>query len=168
MTNVILAYLDRLNQYFKASNATEHTYRGELQQLIENLQDEVKATNEPKRQKCGAPDYIITQNNIPVGFIEAKDIGDSDLDGKRKAGGNKEQFDRYKVSLENIIFTDYLDFHLYQNAELVAQVRIADIQKGIIKPLKDNFDQFKTIISDFCAYKGQTITSKPSFGKTHG
>jgi hypothetical protein len=67
----------------------------------------VRATNEPKRQSCGAPDYILTKKDmqsksdsrIPVGFIEAKDIGDKDLEGAKKTG-NKEQFDRYKASLK--------------------------------------------------------------------
>jgi hypothetical protein len=56
----------------------------------------------------------LTKKEIPVGFIEAKDIGDKDLEGIKKTG-NKEQFDRYKASLNNIIFTDYLDFHLYRD-----------------------------------------------------
>ena len=50
-------------------------------------------TNEPSRVACGAPDYIITRKNIPVGYIEAKDIG-ADLDNKLY----KEQFDRYKAT----------------------------------------------------------------------
>ena len=86
-------YIDRVNIRFKTGISTEHTYRGDLQQLIESLVPEVSATNEPKRQKCGAPDYIITKKDIPVGFIEAKDIGDKDLMGTKKTG-HKEQFDR--------------------------------------------------------------------------
>ena len=46
----------------------------------------------------------LTKKGIDIGFIEAKDIGDSDLEGTRKSG-NKEQFDRYKASLNNLIFT---------------------------------------------------------------
>jgi hypothetical protein len=80
-----------------------------LQQLIESLVPGVRATNEPKWQSCGAPDYILTRKDIPVGFIEAKDLGDKDLEGAKKTG-NKEQFDRYKASLNTIIFTDYLYF----------------------------------------------------------
>lgn len=77
-------YLGNINKYYQLGNATEHTFRGELAQFIESLVPEVIATNEPKRQQCGAPDYILTRNDIPVGFIEAKDIGDKDLDGKRQ------------------------------------------------------------------------------------
>src|SRR5665811_1498322 len=98
-------YIDSINKRFKLGNATEHTFRGDLQQLIESLLPEIRATNEPKRQTCGAPDYILTKRDVPVGFIEAKDIGDDDLAGTKKTG-NKEQFDRYKASLSNILFTD--------------------------------------------------------------
>ena len=67
-------YLADLNNRYKQGNATEHTFRGDLQQLIETLVPDIIATNEPKRQHCGAPDYILTRKDIPVGFIEAKDI----------------------------------------------------------------------------------------------
>lgn len=116
-------YIDSLNRRYKAGNATEHTFRGDLQQLIENLLPDVRATNEPKRQKCGAPDYILTRKDIPVGFIEAKDIGDRDLEGTKKTG-NKEQFDRYKASLSNLMFTDYMDFLLYRNQECYAMAHL--------------------------------------------
>ena len=74
-------YLDNINQKFKAGISTEHTFRGSLEQLIESLVPTIRATNEPKRQTCGAPDYILTKKDIPVGYIEAKDIGDRDLEG---------------------------------------------------------------------------------------
>src|SRR5690606_6450131 len=93
-------YILSIDKRFRLGNSTEHSFRGDLQQLLETLIPTIRATNEPKRQVCGAPDYILTKKDIPVGFIEAKDIGDKDLDGVKKAG-NKEQFDRYKASLNN-------------------------------------------------------------------
>ncbi len=151
-------YLESINKRYKLGNATEHTFRGDLQQLIESLVPEIRATNEPKRQLCGAPDYIITKKDIPVGFIEAKDIGDNDLDGEKKTG-NKEQFDRYKASLNNIIFTDYLNFHLYCDGQFVTKVAIAEITDKGIKPLPENFNNFTNLIKDFCTHIGQTIKS---------
>ena len=97
-------YFDTINKRYKQGNTTEHSFRGDLLHLLETLIPNASITNEPKRQTCGAPDYIVTKREIPVGFIEAKDIGDPDLDGTKKTG-NKEQFDRYKASLSNIIFT---------------------------------------------------------------
>ena len=66
-------YIDNINQRYLLGNATEHTFSGDLQQLLESLVPDIRATNEPKRQSCGAPDYILTKKDIPVGFIEAKD-----------------------------------------------------------------------------------------------
>ena len=151
-------YIDNINQRYKLGNATEHTFRGDLQQLLESLVPTIRATNEPKRQSCGAPDYILTKKDIPVGFIEAKDIGDKDLDGTKKTG-NKEQFDRYKASLNNLIFTDYINFHLYREGEFVTKISIAEITDKGIKPLPENFGNFENLIKDFCVHVGQTIKS---------
>jgi predicted helicase len=151
-------YIDNINQRYKLGNATEHTFRGDLQQLLESLVPEIRATNEPKRQSCGAPDYILTKKDIPVGFIEAKDVGDKDLEGKKKSV-NKEQFDRYKASLDNLIFTDYIDFHLYNDGEFITKIAIAEItEKGIIA-LPQNFARFENLIKDFCVHIGQNIKS---------
>jgi len=151
-------YIDNLDKRYRLGNATEHTFRGDLQQLLESLVPTIRATNEPKRQKCGAPDYILTKKDIPVGFIEAKDIGDKDLDGTKKTG-NKEQFDRYKASLNNLIFTDYINFHLYREGEFVTKIAIAEITDKGIKSLPENFGNFENLIKDFCVHVGQTIKS---------
>ena len=79
-------YIASINHRYMIGNATEHTYRGDLQLLLEALLPGIQATNEPKRQNCGAPDYILTKKGIPIGFIEAKDIGDTDLEGTKKTG----------------------------------------------------------------------------------
>lgn len=152
------SYIDNINRRYQLGNSTEHTFRGDLQQLLESLVPSIRATNEPKRQRCGAPDFILTKNEIPVGFIEAKDIGDNDLDGKKKTG-NKEQFDRYKASLNNLIFTDYINFHLYREGEFITKISIAEISEKGIKPLPENFGHFESIIKDFCIHVGQTIKS---------
>lgn len=159
MANMTTAqYIDNINKRYKLGNATEHTFRGDLQQLIESLVPAIRATNEPKRQSCGAPDFILTKKDIPICFIEAKDIGDKDLEGAKKTG-NKEQFDRYRASLNNLIFTDYLAFHLYRDGQLVRKIAIAEMTAKGIKPLPDNFASFENSIQDFCTHVGQTIKS---------
>ncbi|MDS1344994.1 type ISP restriction/modification enzyme [Planktothrix agardhii] len=155
---MIEKYIQNINKRYQLGNATEHTFRGDLQQLIENLVPTISATNEPKRQSCGAPDYILTKKDIPVGFIEAKDIGDKDLKGAKKTG-NKEQFDRYKASLNNLIFTDYLDFHLYRDGEFITKIAIGEVTETGIKSLPENFLTFTNLIKDFCTHIGQTIKS---------
>lgn len=148
------SYLENISRRYSLGNATEHTFRGDLQQLIELLVPGVAATNEPKRIECGAPDYVITRNDIPVGYVEAKDVG---VDLGRK--DLKEQFDRYRKALDNLIFTDYLDFRLYLNGEFVTSVKIAEIKNGRIVALPENFTQFNSLIKEFCARNLQTIKS---------
>ncbi len=147
-------YIEKINRLYKTGNAREHSYRGDLQVLINTIVTDVLVTNEPARTECGAPDYIITKRDIPVGYIEAKDIG-VDLESKSL----KEQFDRYKTSLQNLIFTDYLTFHLYINGEFKTKIAIAELKNGKIVPIQNNFSTFLDLIKDFCLFEGQTIKS---------
>jgi len=150
----IAQYIDNLQSRYKLGIAREHTYRGDLQTLLESIAIGVTVTNEPARIECGAPDYIITRNEIPVGYVEAKDIG-KDIGHK----DYKEQFDRYRKSLNNLIITDYLDFWLYIDGELKTKIKIAEIVGHEIKPLPENFEAFNALIRSFCTYVGQTIKS---------
>ena len=151
-------YIANINQAYKRGTATEHTYRGDLKQLLESIVSDIIATNEPKRISCGAPDYVLTRKDIPFGFIEAKDIGDKDLSGLKKTG-NKEQFDRYKSSLDNLIFTDYIDFHFYLYDVFITKVAIAEIVNDEIIALPENFTTFTNLVKNFCLHVGQTIKS---------
>ncbi|GMN90027.1 type ISP restriction/modification enzyme [Francisella sciaenopsi] len=148
-------YLEQLNKRYKTGISSEHTYRKDLEDLIVSLVKDVNVTNEPtKITDCGNPDYVITKKDIPIGYIEAKDIG-KDLDSKNY----KEQFSRYRKALDNLIITDYLRFQFFKEDELVTQIEIATIENGEIKPIVKNFQQFENLIKDFCTYIGQTIRS---------
>ena len=107
-------YIDKVNTRYKSGITTEHSFRGDLQNLLETLLPNILVTNEPTRIKCGAPDYILTSKDIPVGYIEAKDLG-ADLNHKNYV----EQFSRYKASLSNLIITNYLDFQLFKDGVLI-------------------------------------------------
>ncbi|MGD9564136.1 MAG: type ISP restriction/modification enzyme [Pyrinomonadaceae bacterium] len=150
----ISEYISKIAGKYASGIATEHSFRGDLETLLHSLVPDIQATNEPKRIKCGAPDYVVTHKDIPVGYIEAKDIG-IDLGGL----GIKEQRDRYAKSLENLIFTDYLEFRLYRNGEKRLTIRIAEVVNGKVVAIPENFDRFVQIIAEFCSYRGQTITS---------
>ena len=161
----IKEYISTVNQKFRAGNATEHTYRGTLEQLIQTLLPKLRIVNEPKREKCGAPDYIASRKDgIPVFYIEAKDIGDNDLDG-RNPHGHKEQFTRYKQALDHIIFTDYLDFHLYEHGEFIDSVRIAEIKGDKIVAITENEDKFLNLIQHVGNNAIQSITSASRLAK---
>ncbi|NLW32960.1 MAG: N-6 DNA methylase [Fibrobacter sp.] len=156
----IREYVNQVSKKYTSGISTEHTYRGYLQTLIESLVSKISVTNEPQRIKCGSPDYIITRKEIPVGYIEAKDVG-ADLDSKNY----QEQFERYKNSLSNLIITDYLEFRFYRDGDLLNKVRIGEIKGKKITLIEERIDEFDTLIKDFCDSTGQTIKSSSKLSK---
>lgn len=156
----IQQYIDKINTLYKTGNAREHSYRGDLQQLLMTILPDVLVTNEPARVACGAPDYVLTKKDIPVGYIEAKDIG-VDLKDKKL----KEQFDRYKAGLSNLIFTDYMDFHFYKDGEFITSISIAHVENGNINAKPENFEQFTHLIKNFAVTVTQTIKSPTKLAK---
>lgn len=160
MQKYITEYLDKLAIKLKQGNATEHTYRGDLQILIENMFSDISATNEPKRIACGAPDYILLRKDIPVGYIEAKDI-DAVLRDKK----HQEQFNRYKNSLDNLIITNYVDFELFVNGEFIDSVSIARVDGNKLSTLTGDFAKFIELLKTFTGYHGQTIKSTVALSK---
>lgn len=151
-------YIKAINEQFRTGIAREHSYRPMLQQLLDEQLPSFVVTNEPARIDCGAPDFIISskKTNTPVFYIEAKNIDDRDLDGRKE---NKEQFSRYKKSLDHIIFTDYLDFHLYENGEWVKNVRLAEVHGDKICLCKESIDDFNALIGHIATTKPAAITS---------
>jgi hypothetical protein len=106
-------YLAKIERARQRHDATEHTYRPDFKAFLESLA-EIEATNEPRREKCGAPDYVITRrtDGLTLGYIEAKDIG-IDLAQTEKG----EQLQRYQAHLPNLLLTDYLEIRWYVQGE---------------------------------------------------
>ena len=145
-------YVAEIDKIYHTGKATEHSYRPALLKLLEGITTGLSITNEPKHIECGAPDFIITRGDIPLGYIEAKDIS---IGIANKA--NKEQFERYKKALGNLIITDYLTFQLFADGNLVSSVSIAtEVNKNITAD-KKQFDAFYTLINQFTNYTGKTI-----------
>lgn len=151
---MIAEYLQQVATRYKTGISREHSYRGDLQRLLQALNPGILVTNEPARIACGAPDYILTKHDIPVGYIEAKDIGVS-LDKTAKS----EQLKRYLGSLDNLILTDYLEFRYYKHGQFVTAVTLAEIRQGRVTAIAENFETFTQLIQDFCSHIGQQITS---------
>ncbi|MBO7101380.1 MAG: N-6 DNA methylase [Bacteroidales bacterium] len=157
MIDAIKTYVAKLNEQFSTGVAHEHSYRGPLQNLLVDLLPKgYTVVNEPTREKCGAPDYIILKAKTPVAYIEAKDLFDNDIDGRKE---HKEQFDRYKRSLDHIIFTDYLDFHLYENGDFVDSVRLAEARGDKIVVNEEFIDKFTQLVDRLAKATPQRITS---------
>lgn len=148
-------YIESINKRYQSGMAKEHSYRGDLEMLIREIVPGIDITNEPANvTDCGNPDLVITKGIIPIGFIEAKDLG-KDLNNKQY----KEQFNRYCKALDNLIITDYIWFKFYQYGELTHEIRIAYIEGKNVIAMPENFTLFTNLIQNFCTFITQTIKS---------
>ncbi len=141
-------YLKQISKDVEAGIATEHTYRPALKTLIESLDKSITATNEPKRVDLGAPDFVLTHGQTPVGYIEAKDVGKS-LDEIEKS----EQLERY-FGLGNLILTDYLEFRWYVFGGRRMTARLAEVgPNGKVRKLPDGEAQVGELLESYLKYE---------------
>lgn len=154
------AYRKKIKEQYKLGNATEHTYRPTLQALLEALFPSYSTTNEPRRVACGAPDYVIQKKQIPIGYIEAKDIGVNLSDIEKS-----EQLERYLSALDNLILTDYLEFRFYRQGVRVCTVKLGDGWKGVIDFPAGAEEQLLAELESFFSFQGQTIKSVSTLTK---
>ena len=155
MPTAIPQYLRDIERSHASGDATEHTYRPALQALVESFAKKITATNEPKRIRCGAPDFIVNIKDAPVGYIECKDLGVS-LDETEKT----DQLKRYFASLPNLILTDYLEFRYYISGQPTMQVSLARLDaRGRIRPLQGADAQLTDLFNAFLNAQGKTITT---------
>ncbi|MYB34006.1 MAG: N-6 DNA methylase, partial [Gammaproteobacteria bacterium] len=154
--SAIETYLGSLSETYSTGSATEHTYRPGFHKFLKTiLPNDAQIINEPKQIPCGAPDFVLTFQNIPQGYIETKNLG-SNLDDDRY----REQISRYSESLDNLIFTNYLEFRLLRDGDLMSTVKIGTLNTdGKLIPKRENYDDLTEILTIFWEYDGQTVTS---------
>jgi predicted helicase len=152
----ISSYLDTVSRYLQTGNATEHTYRPALQQLLNTLLPNCHITNEPRRIECGSPDFEIVKNQEPIGYIEAKEIG-ANLAKIEKT----EQLQRYIAFSNNIILTDYLEFRWFVNGcyQEKMTVKLADVKNGKLTIHKESFERLEALLTSFIETQIITLNS---------
>ena len=173
---VLREYLGKVERDFKRGIATEHSYRGALKDVLEALAGDVCATNEPKRIKCGAPDYVIERakgtNTFTVGYVEAKDAGmnldeierDSKLNEPKTREGK--QLKRYLHALDNLVFTNYLEFRWYVHGEKRATAVLATPQADKRLPLdRDKAQEVARVLQNFLEHSVEPVRTPPELAK---
>ena len=132
-------------------------YRGALAELIESLGN-AKATNEPKRSACGAPDYTIWKATghgpLTIGYIEAKDIG-----VPLAAEERSDQMGRYLPALDNLILTDYLKFRWYVGGKHERTAALAKVEGDNVVLATGGQEAVAELLGDFLAKKPAEIRS---------
>ncbi len=148
-------YLHHIETVLAAGNATEHTHRPALKALLESLETGIVATNEPRRIQCGAPDFILTRGQTPLGYLEAKDVG-KPLDAIEA----DDQLKRYRESLGNLILTDYLEFRWYVGGQPRLTARLASlVGKNRIRREADGAERVGELLHAFLHADTPTVAN---------
>ncbi|PAF42447.1 type ISP restriction/modification enzyme [Helicobacter sp. 11S02596-1] len=139
-------YEETVSQYLtQIQNITEsdkeHTHRGALETLINNLKVEldfkdIEIIHEPNNNKngLGAPDFLILKDSLPQGLIENKRVN-ANLDQILKS----EQIAKYAKLSTNIMLSDYLNFTLLnvENDSIKAEKNVSICSLNELRNLKN-------------------------------
>ena len=126
-------YIQSISSKFAHKETTEMGYRTDFEILLKGVFESinVKRIDHDARAKQGnKPDFVALKHDVPILYIEAKDIGVS-LDKIEKS----EQMTRY-YGYTNLVLTDYVEFRFYRNGKRYEDpIKIAnyDIKHMILK-----------------------------------
>ena len=85
--------------------------------------------SEGKKIVVGRPDFILTTQDLPMGYVEAEKY-DLELDNLK--GHTKTQNEGFIANLDNFLLTNHLEFRLFTNGVMVAEASLpAPPEKGV-------------------------------------
>jgi len=150
---MIKKYLEEIAKTAAHEDQREESYYPSVATLMNDFANsinkkKVSVTILPKKTEAGNPDFRIWDgDNKIVGYIEAK-VPETDLNRTE----NSEQLKRYLETFPNVILTDFYEFRLYRNGELIEKVSIG--RPFIAKKLKtippvENQADFERLLDKF-------------------
>ncbi len=152
MNEILKIYLKQIAETTMRGDAREEGYYSILKSLIESLGNRQTAvTVLPAKTDAGNPDFRVWDGKQHItGYIEAKVPG-SNLDQVETSA----QLKRYLGTFPNLILTDFYEFRLYRDGNLVTKTNIARpfIARQIkqIPPL-ENEGAFNELMSKFFSF----------------
>jgi len=120
-------YLKELYDIYSRGDAREESFYSVLAGLLQKYAEStskksIHITTLPKKTDAGNPDFRIWDGNQHiVGYIEAKAPTTEYLDQIETT----DQIKRYKKTFSNLILTNFFEFRLYRNGDLIGKVCIA-------------------------------------------
>ncbi len=144
----IQGYLNEIRKLAESGQATELSYRPALERLFSSIDSSLTVINEPRRlTEVGAPDFVFNRNGVSIGWCEAKDL-QKEITKFKTGDYSKEQKERYKKGLPNLIYTNGTDFEFIRKGEVTGFVSIADLIPTL--PARtDQFERLEMLLKDF-------------------
>jgi predicted helicase len=159
----IQSYLNNIRSLAQSGQATEHSYRPALAGLFKSIDENLTVINEPKQSAVGAPDFVFARNGVSIGWCEAKDLR-KDISRFGAGDYSREQKERYKKGLPNLIYTNGTDFEFIREGEVTGFVSIADLIPNL-PPRPDEFPRLEMMLKDFSAQTPISINSAKQLAK---
>ena len=152
LRQICRAYLEILRDTREEPQATvELSHRTALDNFLKQtalvLERPVTILGEPKKIEVGQPDFIVTHEHVPIGYVEAEGIN-ANLDNLK--GHAKSQNKGFRENLDNFLLTNHLDFQLYVGGEKVDSVSlVCPSKKGSIKISNNNIEALRNLFDRF-------------------
>ncbi len=149
-------YLKEIHAVEHQGDAREESFYPALKALIEHTaralgKTHIHVTQNPKKTEGGNPDFRVWDGRHAItGYIEAKKP-DADLRSVEKT----EQLKRYRDTFPNLILTNFYDFRLYRDGDLVQEVSIGRpfVSKKLGAPAPpEKEDLFKETLDHFFGF----------------
>jgi hypothetical protein len=167
-TTAVEKYIDSISKKFTHAETTEMGYRADLEVLLKEIFAALpgsRIAHDPKAQQGNKPDFIVFRDEVPILYVEAKDIGVS-LDKVEKS----EQATRY-FGYANLVITDYTEFRFYRNGLAYGEpVKIAQYTSSdrSIKSFTDTYVNLVQTLIDFTKSFKEPIKSGTHLSKIMG
>jgi len=168
MNNLFTTYIQSVSKKFSHEETSEMGYRADFEILLQGVFESinVKRIDHDARAKQGnKPDFVVLKGDIPILYIEAKDIGVS-LDKVEKS----EQMARY-FGYSNLVLTDYLEFRFYRNGLPYGEPKKVgeyNLKERTISPVSQNYDLVAKTLLDFAQSHKEPIKSGAHLAKIMG
>src|SRR3989344_6406659 len=168
MSNLFEKYIQSISSKFSHEETSEMGYRTDFEILIKEVFESIKVRridHDARAKQGNKPDFVVLNSDVPILYIEAKDIGVS-LDKVEKS----EQMTRY-YGYANLVLTDYVEFRFYRNGlRYQDPIKIAsyDIKKRAITPIPENYEHAAKTLLDFTKSHKEPIKSGKHLAKIMG
>src|SRR3989344_780854 len=168
-SNLLTTYTQSVSTKFSHKETSEMGYRADfeiiLKGIFESVQKLSRIDHDARAKQGNKPDFVVLKGDIPILYIEVKDIGVS-LDKVEKS----EQMARY-FGYSNLILTDYLEFRFYRNGYGYGEpIKIADydLKERTVKSHPENYDLLAKTLIDFAQSHKEPIKSGAHLAKIMG
>lgn len=155
-------YLKEIFKVVQRVDAREESYYKALASLMEDFAQSInrpktQVTILPKKTEAGNPDFRLWDGSHHiVGYIEAKPPKEENLDKIEES----DQLKRYCGAFDNVILTNFFEFRLYQNGNLIDKVQIGRpfiaTQLKVVPPV-ENEDKLLDLLNKFFTFSSPRI-----------